>query len=174
MLPDIDAEHRRGAVHQRVLAVRRLHDLQLAVLDRQPRPAGAELPLAGFHEVGAELVVAGEIGVDRGLQLARQAPAAAVRLHPLPEVQVVVVLAGIVEERLVLAEGLLDDRLDRLVGHAGFGRQLVHHVDIGLVVLVVVELQRLLRHEGLEGLVAVGQRRKRERHGCLLLGIIGS
>ena len=36
VLPDVDAEDRRGAVHQRVLAVRGLGDLELATLDRKP------------------------------------------------------------------------------------------------------------------------------------------
>src|SRR5579862_6177484 len=47
MLPDVAAEDRRGAVHQRVLAVRRFGDFELAVLDLQPAPAGAELADAG-------------------------------------------------------------------------------------------------------------------------------
>ena len=58
----------------------------------------------GLNEIGAELVVAAEIGVDRLLQLARQLLAAAALLHPLPEMDVVVVLAGIVEEAGILAE----------------------------------------------------------------------
>src|SRR6266852_2942074 len=43
MLPDVAAEDRLGAMHQRVLAVRRLGDDDLAVLDGEPAPAGAEL-----------------------------------------------------------------------------------------------------------------------------------
>src|SRR6185312_16525016 len=69
MLPDIDAEDRLAAMDERVLAVRRLGNLQLAVLHRKPGPAGAELRRAGGDEVGAELVVAAEVAVDRLLQL---------------------------------------------------------------------------------------------------------
>src|SRR3954447_10893506 len=47
VLPDVAAQDRDGAVHQRVLAVRRLGDFELAVLDLNPAPAGAELPDAG-------------------------------------------------------------------------------------------------------------------------------
>src|SRR5258708_28292030 len=39
VLPDVDAEDRGGALNQRVLAVGRLGNLELAVLHRQPRPA---------------------------------------------------------------------------------------------------------------------------------------
>src|SRR5690242_12770583 len=103
VLPDIDAEDRGRAMDERVLAVRGLRDGELAILHRQPGPAGAELRRAGSDEIGAELVVAAEIAVDRGLQLARKLVAAAVLLHPLPEMDVVVVLAGIVEEAGILA-----------------------------------------------------------------------
>src|SRR4051812_7680871 len=64
MLPDIDAEDWLGAVDQRVLAVRRLGERELAVLDRKPGPARAELGGAGGNEIRLELVVATEIGID--------------------------------------------------------------------------------------------------------------
>src|SRR3954468_22661680 len=40
MLPDIDAENRRGAVHQRIFAVRGLGDFEFAILDGEPGPTG--------------------------------------------------------------------------------------------------------------------------------------
>src|SRR5215203_1505497 len=43
MLPDVDAQDRPHAVHQRILAVRRFQHLELNALYRQPSPAGAEL-----------------------------------------------------------------------------------------------------------------------------------
>ncbi len=43
VFPDIDAEDRRCAMNQRVFAVRGLGDFELAVLDREPGPARAEL-----------------------------------------------------------------------------------------------------------------------------------
>src|SRR5690606_18254512 len=113
VLPDVDAEDRRRAMDQRVLTVRGLRDLELAVLDRQPCPARTELGRTSIDEVGAELVVAAEVAVDCLLQRARQAGAAAALLHPLPEVDVVVVLGSVVEEALVLAVGLLHNFLDR-------------------------------------------------------------
>src|SRR2546430_11912974 len=61
VLPDVTAEDRGRAVDQRALAVRRLGDFELAVLDRQPAPAGAELADAGSGEIGLELVETAEI-----------------------------------------------------------------------------------------------------------------
>ncbi|MNU08281.1 hypothetical protein D3C72_2542460 [compost metagenome] len=61
MFPHVDAEDGGCAVNQRVFAVRGLGDGELAVLDREPGPAGAELGGAGGDEVGLELVVAAEI-----------------------------------------------------------------------------------------------------------------
>ncbi|MND50427.1 hypothetical protein D3C80_413940 [compost metagenome] len=77
---------------------------------------------------------------------------------------VVVVLGSVVEETLIGAEGLLDDFLDRQVGKASFRCELVAVVDIGLVVLVVVIFERLLRHEGNERFVIIGKCGKFEGH----------
>src|SRR5580692_8798486 len=71
VLPDVAAEDRGRAVYQRALAVRRLGDFELAVLDLQPAPAGAELADAGGGEIGLELFQAPEIFVDLLFQTAR-------------------------------------------------------------------------------------------------------
>src|SRR6187549_2378399 len=83
VLPDIAAEDRARALDQRAFAVGRLVDHQLAVLDGDPAPAGAELADAGGDEVGLRLGDAAEILVDRGLELGRNLVAAAALLHPL-------------------------------------------------------------------------------------------
>ena len=114
VLPHIAAQDRRAAMHQRIFAVRRLGDDELAVLHRDPAPAGAELGDAGLGEIFLHLVEAAEVAVDLGLELAGDFVAAAVRLHPFPEMQVVVMLAGIVEEAGILAEGALHDLFQRL------------------------------------------------------------
>src|SRR6185503_6960586 len=114
VLPHIAAENGGAAMYQRVLAVRRFHDGKLAVFHRDPAPAGAELSDAGLREVRLHFFDAAEIAVDLGLELSWDFVAAAVRLHPHPEMDVVVVLAGIVEEAGILAEGTLDDLLERL------------------------------------------------------------
>src|SRR5512139_1660183 len=150
VLPDVAAEDRGGAVHQRILAVRGLGDFELAVLDLQPAPAGAELTDARGLEIGLELVEAAEVLVDLLLELARQLGAAAIGLHPAPEVDMVIVLAGIVEDRRVLAERALDDLLKGLAFPFGPLERVVAVGDIGLVMLVVVIFQRFLRHMGPE------------------------
>src|SRR5262245_7931149 len=119
VLPDVAAEDRGRAVHQRVFAVRRLGDLELATLDREPAPAGAELADACGGEIGLELLETAEVVVDLLLQPARQLAAAAVRLHPAPEVDVVVVLAGVVEDGRVLVIGALHDLLEGLAFEFG-------------------------------------------------------
>src|SRR4051794_536488 len=108
MLPHVAAEDRLGAVHERVFAVGGLHNGDPAVLDRKPCPAGSELTDAGLDKILFHLSDRAEILDDLLLESARQG-AAAVRLHPLPEMEVVVMLASIVEERLVLAIGAGDD-----------------------------------------------------------------
>ena len=136
----------------------------LPSLHRDPAPAGAELGGAGSREIRLHLFDAAEILVDRGLQLAGNLVAAAARLHPFPEMHVVVVLAGIVEQAGILAEGALDDLLERFALEAGAFQQLVAVVDIGLVVLVVVIFQRLPRHVGRQRVVGIGQVGQLERH----------
>ena len=92
---------------------RRLHDLELAFLDRDPGPTRAKLAGAGRSEVRLELVVAAEIAVECLLQLAGQVLAADALLHPFPEMDVIVVLRGVVEEPGILAVGLLYDLFQR-------------------------------------------------------------
>src|SRR6266436_3815892 len=93
VLPDVDAEDRGGAMDQRVLAIGRLGNLELAVLHRQPRPARTELADAGGGKIGLEFLEPAEVFGDLLFQAARQFIAAAVGLHPVPEMQMVVVLA---------------------------------------------------------------------------------
>src|ERR1700712_3831671 len=81
VFPDVDAEDRGGAVNQRIFAVRGLRDFELAVLDRNPGPAGAELGGARSGEIGLELVIAAEIGCKSAFELAGQLVAAAALLH---------------------------------------------------------------------------------------------
>src|SRR5437016_4675557 len=61
VLPDVAAEDRGGAIDQRALAVRGLGDFELAVLDLQPAPAGAELADAGSGKVGLEFLETAEV-----------------------------------------------------------------------------------------------------------------
>ena len=120
VLPHVAAEDRLAAMDQRALAVRRLGDDDLAVLHGEPAPARPELGHAGLGEVLLHL------------------GAAAARLHPLPEVEVIVVLARIVEEAGVLAERALDDLLQALAFEARALQQVVAVVDVVVVGAVVV------------------------------------
>src|SRR5262249_48950000 len=106
------AKDRGCTVHERVLTIGSLADDQLAVLHGDPGPAGAELRDASLSEVFLHLGDAAEIAVDLRLDLARDLVAPAIRLHPFPEMDVVVVLAGIVEEPRVFAEGRFDHFLE--------------------------------------------------------------
>src|SRR6266849_9381608 len=103
VLPDVDAEDRGGAMDQRVLAIGRLGNLELAVLRRQPRPARTELADAGGGEIALEFLEPAEVFGDLLFQAAGQFAAAAIGLHPVPEMQVVKMLAGIVEHGGILS-----------------------------------------------------------------------
>jgi hypothetical protein len=70
---------------------------------------------------------------------------------------VVVVLTGIVEDGRVLAERALHDLLEGLAFEFGPLDRVVAVGDVGLVMLVVVKLQRFLGHVGRKGVVGVGQ-----------------
>src|SRR5262249_9016612 len=98
--------------------------------------------------------------------------AAATFLHPLPEVDVIVVLTDVVDDRRIFGrEGRLADILDRFAFVFGAGAgNLVAIVDVGLVMLVVVKLQRLGGHVGRQGIVSVGELGKLEGQGGSPLG----
>jgi hypothetical protein len=85
---------------------------------------------------------------------------------------VVRVTAGVVPDRCPdLLRHRLDvgeDGLDRVVRPRRAFERLVRIVDVGLVVLVVMEAHRLLVDVRLERRVVVGQRRDFERHLSLL------
>src|ERR1700719_888771 len=70
VLPHVAAEDGSGAVNQRILAARRLRDGELAVLDREPAPAGAELGDTRLDEIFLELGDRADIGRDLLFELA--------------------------------------------------------------------------------------------------------
>src|SRR5579862_207829 len=159
VLPHVAAEQRRAADDQRVDAVGRLLDRELAVLVDQPGPARAELPDARRLELLLELVEAAEGLVDRARDVARRR-SAAVRLHHRPEQVVVPRLGGVVEDAdlVVLLPSLADDLLERLVGKRAVADQPVQGRVVGLVMLAVMKLERTRRHVGFERVVGIGQR----------------
>src|SRR5262249_44963818 len=114
VLPNIAAQNRFGAVHQRVLAIRRFSHSNLAVLDGQPSPSGSELSDASGNELLLHLVIGTKVFGDLLLEIARELGAAAAGFHPFPKMQMVVVLARIVEESRILAERAGNNLLKRL------------------------------------------------------------
>ena len=95
--------------------------------------------------------------------------AAALRLHDLPEHGVVDVAAAVVLDDLAHVFGDGAEVLDQVLGRlrAEFGVLLDRAVqvgDVGLVVLVVVQLHGRFVDVGLEGGVVVGKRGKFECH----------
>jgi hypothetical protein len=85
----------------------------------------------------------------------------------MPVEAVVPALRRVVEQPLVGASRGLDHRLQRLPLEIGPGGQRIGLVDIGLVVLAVVEAQRLGRNRRLERGVGIGQVDERECHDGL-------
>ena len=97
MFPDIDGQQRRLALGERIFGISSLDQLERSAIGDQPRPAAAELRHGGLGEVGLELVVASECGVDFLLQRAAGSTAA-IRLERVPVKRVVPGLRGIVED----------------------------------------------------------------------------
>src|ERR1700730_4327154 len=164
VLPNVATEDRLGAIYQRLFAIRGLGHDDLAVLDGEPSPARAELGDACLDEVLLHFGDRAKIGDDLLFKLARNLVAAAARLHPLPEMQVIVVLAGIVEESGVLAKGTLDDILERFALPLGAFEQIVGVVDVSEVMFVVVIFKRFARHVRGKRLMRIGQIGQRKRH----------
>ena len=141
VLPHVDGEQRLLALGERHFGVGRLHDLEGAAVEDEPAPARAELRLPHRRrQLLLEFVVAAERGVDHLRELARRL-AAAVALQLLPVERVVPRLRGVVEQRRLvgLARGLVDDLLERRALVLGALDEIVQIVDVGLVMLAVVE-----------------------------------
>src|SRR5258706_539403 len=81
--------------------------------------------------------------------------------------QMVVVLAGIVEERRILAERAFDDLFEGLALEFGAFQQVVAVGHVGLMMLVVMIFQCFLGHMGLQRIIGVRKGGKREGHGVM-------
>src|SRR6056297_1173744 len=169
MFPHVTTQQRGLTKAERVYPVLGLGDLEAAIgVLHQPAPARAELTGTRSSEIFLELVERAKALGDRLFQLAGHAGAAGG--HHLPELVVVPVLRGVVEDTR-LRDGLgiigtLDDLFDRLALPLGAGDGLVAVVDIGLVVDVVVVFQRLTAHAVIsERIVRIRKVGKFESHG---------
>src|SRR5580704_9058763 len=104
VLPNIAPQNGLRALHQGAFTIGGLRDDDLSVLDRQPAPARTELGDTGLDEILFHFGDRPQVRNDLLFQIAGNLVAAAALLHPLPEMSVVVVLAGIIEQTRVLAE----------------------------------------------------------------------
>src|SRR5665213_663775 len=89
-------------MHQRVFAIGSFGDMQFAIMLGDPAPTRTKLCEARLHEISAHLVVAAEISINRLHESRWDFLAAAIGLHPIPEMHVVIMLANIVDEALSL------------------------------------------------------------------------
>src|ERR671910_129044 len=169
VLPDVEREQRGLAVLERQVGVLGLEYLEAVFAPRQPGPTRAEQGLGLVGEGLLEVVDRPERLLERRADVA-VGIAAAAGSHAAPEERVVPGLRGVVEHRTGF--GGKDDLLERLVGVVGAVDELVEGVDIGLVVLAVVEVERLLAHVGRESVLAIRQRGQLEghRHSLRLVG----
>src|SRR5690554_7384005 len=119
------------------------------VLLHQPAPAGTEDGDRLLAELLLELLERAEVLID-GLGQRTLRLATAVRAHAVPEEGVVPDLGSLVEDS---AGGLLDDLLERHVLEFGARNQVVELVDVRLMMLAMVKLERLCRHVRLEGIL---------------------
>src|SRR5262249_37515939 len=148
VLPDVKADYRVFAFHDRAILVGGGDYVYLASVLDQPRPAGAEARGGGGGEFFLEGGEAAEGGVDSGGQVAHRVASGA-GAQDRPKHRVVVVAAGVVadggadvfgDDRAVVRQKFFD-RFVREVG-GGFERFVgVRHVSG--VMLVVMNLHRL-------------------------------
>ena len=169
VLPDVVAEDGIKAVGEGRILVGLGDDFELATLVDEEAPARAELFGGGFVELLLEILEAAKVGLDLvgdgafGL-------AAAFGLHDLPEHGVVHVAAAVIA-----------DDAANIFGNAGeIGNELLRRLlaefrmlfnsavevgDVGLMVLIVMQLHGRLVDGRLESGVVVRKGRKFEGHG---------
>jgi hypothetical protein len=157
VFPHVAGQQRRLAGGERAAGIAGADHFKAAggVLD-QPAPAGAEGADGGLAELFLECVERAEGLVDGRRQGARRL-AASVRREAIPIEGVVPDLRRVVEDA---AARLAHDVLERQVLEFGARDELVQVVDVGLVMLAVVELQGFLgdvRGQGVDGIGQGGQ-----------------
>jgi hypothetical protein len=171
VLPDVDAEQRHVALHDRRVLVRRRVDSEAGAVPHEPGPAAAEALDAAVDDSSLQGVEAFERIVDPLREIAGRR-AAAVRAHDLPEEAVVRVAARVVADRRLLVLGhdfdVREDSLDGAVSPLGSGQCGVRVVDVGLVVQVMVDPHRLRVDVWLERVICIRKIREFEWHAVLL------
>ena len=152
-----------GAVTARLAAAR-----GYAVARGQPGPPAAEPGQAGFLELFFEFVEAPKGRVDGPGQVAGRGRGSAGR-HQLPEHGVVVVTAAVIANGRTNRLGHLSQIPDQLLNREFVEVRMILErriqvVDVGIVVLVVVDPHRLLIDGRFQGVVGVWQWRQGMRH----------
>ena len=157
MFPHVDGEQAALAARHRRVGVRSGDDLEAAFLLHQPGPAAAELRRSGVGELSCEALEGAEVVLDAALE--QRGGLAALRRKRVPVEIVVPGLRGVVEE---LARAVAHDLLEARARDALLLKQLVHGIDVFLVVLAVMQGQGLAGDVRLERVLGVRQRRQRK------------
>ena len=169
MLPDIVGDHRLVAIHDRTVLVGQRDDLEGALLVHdQPHKSAAETTDATSLELGLELVKGAKGLGDRLGKLADRCASLAWS-HDLPEEGVVGVSATVVTDSCADALGHNGEVGDQVVHRLGSQLRVilegvVEVVDVGGVVLVVMDLHRAGINMRLKSIESVGKRRQRVGH----------
>src|SRR5712692_7015866 len=161
VFPHVIAHHGIQTTHQRAILIGRRNDRKLAALvEYEPRPAGAKTLDARVVESSLELVE----GAERLLNGARQRVgglAASIGLHDGPEHAVIGMAASIVlYSRANILRHILNVAqhiVNALAGKVGIIYRVVQVVDIGGMVLVVMQLHRLCVNVWLQRIVVIRQ-----------------
>src|SRR5271155_3576216 len=161
VLPHVVAEDRVFALHQRAVLIGSGGDSELAAIPKDPAPAGAELLRRGVVELLLEGFEVAEVLANLRGNLAGGLAATAL-LHDVPEHGVVDVAAAVVADDGADILGNVVDVSQQVLGSvfAEFGVLLdgaIEVIDVGLVMLVVVEMHGLLVDVRLERGVVIGQ-----------------
>ena len=161
MLPNVDAQQRRIAVHQGAVLVGGAFDDELLVLvDAEPSPTAAETAGGRSAEVRLECIETAELRGDRLGQLAARLAALA-GANRRPKLRVIGVSAAVVANRGPNVLGDLVDVLEQLfdwpIVPLGPFDGLVQIRHISLVMLIVMDFHRLGVDVRLKGIIGVGQ-----------------
>ncbi|MND87185.1 hypothetical protein D3C80_791800 [compost metagenome] len=168
MLPDVEAQNRGIAVHQRaVLVTAAFHHQGLLRGHAQPGPAAAEAGQRGLGKGFLEAVETAQLFID-GLGQHAFGLATTVGRHDFPEQRMIGVAAALVDHRRPqFFRQLLNGGHQLLHGPLGILGAFNSHVqviDVGLVMLGVVDLHGLRIDVRLQGIVGVRQGRQGKSH----------
>ena len=162
VLPDIAGQQGLVLGRQRRAGVAGRAQFESSVRHlNEPRPAGAEQPESGLGELLLELLEGPEVLLDPLEQRAGRF-ARGSRAEAVPVESVVPDLGGVVED---LSLGGAHDVLEWQILILSAGDDLVQVVDVGLMVLAVVEFEGLRGDVRAQSVFGEWQRRKLDHNG---------